>query len=360
MVFKIRSTHDLIFVLSSLFVLLMTATIAGCLVDEDTLAGQDVIVDEPVTSPIASVTPEVPAPAPEVPAPAPVSIPDKEIPVTYQEAEAAFTDGRYNDAVDLFTSYTSDKSENPWGFYMLALSASRTGQNELAEDAFERTLELDPKHVKSLTNWARLLLNTDRPDEALVRIDQAIALDSASADAYRLKGRAFHQSGQTEDAADAYREAIRIDNKDAWAMNNLGLILIEDGLYDQATTTLARATQIRDDIAIFFNNLGMAFEKTGHFRAAEEAYRNAVSMVADYERAGINMSRVEAVVEDPYLEPVDLDALAQEFVDEIGSWSDEEIARERLLVTDPVEIVENVGSELQSLTDSTAVASPKR
>ena len=43
--------------------------------------------------------------------------------VTYDEAEDAYRERRYRDAVMLFTRYTELKAENPWGFYMLGLSA---------------------------------------------------------------------------------------------------------------------------------------------------------------------------------------------------------------------------------------------
>src|SRR5262245_1668788 len=38
-------------------------------------------------------------------------------PVTYESAEAAYSAGRYPEAVELFTTYTERKPENPWGFY---------------------------------------------------------------------------------------------------------------------------------------------------------------------------------------------------------------------------------------------------
>jgi tetratricopeptide (TPR) repeat protein len=266
-----------------------------------------------VDSPAATTEPE---PVEEVT----VAEPEPPREVTYEEAEAAFFAKNYDQAVSLFTSYTERKSENPWGYYMLGLSAWKAGSNEDAETAFGHALELDQKHVKSWINLSRVLLDSSRPSEALARLDEALALDPQSNAAYRLRGRAFQQLARVDEAADAYRRAIQIDDSDAWSMNNLGLLFIEEGRIDAALPALARAVELREDASVFFNNLGMALELTGRFRAAEETYAKAIAVDESNEKAYANFIRVEAVIEDPAVEPVDLAALAQAFVDEIENW----------------------------------------
>ncbi|MCK5405967.1 MAG: hypothetical protein KAJ37_00875, partial [Candidatus Krumholzibacteria bacterium] len=77
------------------------------------------------------------------------------------------------------------------------------------------------------------------------------------------------------------------------------------------------------------NNLGMALESTGHFRAASEAYEAALSLDGSYEKASANFARVDLVLEDPVLEPADLAAVAQRFVDEMDSGNAVTIASEQ-------------------------------
>jgi hypothetical protein len=50
-------------------------------------------------------------------------------------------------------------------------------------------------------------------------------------------------------------------------------------------------------------------------------YAKAVGTDESHEKAKANLARVEEVVEDPAVEPVDLAALAQAFIAEIGSWT---------------------------------------
>ncbi|MCK4537731.1 MAG: tetratricopeptide repeat protein [Candidatus Krumholzibacteria bacterium] len=236
--------------------------------------------------------------------------------VTYEEAEAAYLGRDYPAAVELFTIYTENRSENPWGYYMLGLSAWKAGEYEKAQGAFQLALDHDPKHVKSWLNLGRVYLDTDRPQEALECIEKAVTVDSESNVAYRLKGRAFHQLGQREDAIDAYRMAIVIDGSDAWAMNNLALILIEQERFDEALKPLARAVELETSVAIFQNNLGMALERNGYYRAAEKAYDAALT-IEYYDKASVNFERIAVVDEEAGLGALDLAALAISFKEEI-------------------------------------------
>ncbi|MBN2071202.1 MAG: tetratricopeptide repeat protein [Candidatus Krumholzibacteriota bacterium] len=264
---------------------------------------------------VAAIAPAIEEAEPEAER---VSAADRE--VSYEEAEEAYFEKRYAEATELFGYYTDRKSENPWGFFMLGLSAWKAKDYETAERGFQTAIRLDPNHVKSWLGMSRVLLDTGRPLESLETTGRALEIDSGSNDAFRLQGRACHQLGRSEEAIDAYRRAIVIDINDAWSMNNLALILIEEGRFDEALAPLARATELRDDIAVFQNNLGMALEHTGHFKAAAEAYASAVKIDESYEKAYENQLRVEGVVEDPGRESIDLVSLAASFAESIPGW----------------------------------------
>ncbi len=253
---------------------------------------------------------------------------------SYEEAEALFFERRYPEAVEAFTHYAGTKPENPWGHYMLGLSSWKAGEYEAAEAAFDRAIELDPRHVKSFLNLARVYLDTERAEDALVRIEEALVVDPGSSVAFRLQGRAHHQLGELDRAVESYREAILIDEQDAWSMNNLGLILIEQERFMEALPPLARAVELRGDVAVFQNNLGMALERTGYFTLAEEAYKSAVAIDGSHEKAFVNLARVEALEDEVGLEPVDLGDLAQSFIEEVEGW------REAVALDAPSEFIE--------------------
>lgn len=300
-------------------VIALSIAIAGCgRKSEERELPVQIVRDQSAQAP-APIDTGLPAAA-EQPEEAAVPEPPREI--TYEEAEAAYLERRYDEAEELFILYTRCNEGNPWGHYMLGLSAWKTGDLKTAHAAFEQAVGLDPNHMKSYLNLSRVLIDMNRAEEALTKIDMALAIDPESNDGHRLQGRAFHELGRNEEAIAAYRRAIQIDGEDAWSMNNLSLILIERNECEAALPALARAVELRDDVAIFQNNLGMALERTGRIRAAEDAYRIATVLDGSYEHAAMNLARVAEVLEDPAVEPVDLAAVARRFQEEIVSWNE--------------------------------------
>ena len=268
---------------------------------------------EPVTSSSSSVTP-----ASTVGSEKPALVISG--PVTFELADSAYRNRRYDDATTLFKAYTENRPSNPWGFYMLGLSAWKSGDRAQAESAFVQALSLDSTHVKSHLNLSRVLLEEGQPDSALTHIEAAIALDSVSSEPLRLQGRAFEALDKTDDAIVAYQHAIVRDSGDVWAMNNLGALYIRLGRFEDAIGPLARAVELNDKVATFSNNLGMALENTGRIADAITQYRAALAIEGTYGKAVSNLQRVQQVKQDPSVTPIDLTERSKQFQEETTKW----------------------------------------
>ena len=242
-------------------------------------------------------------------------------PASYNEAEAAYQAGNIAEARRLFESYVTTRPDNPWGHYMLGLSAWKSGDLGTAEAAFDRAITLDSTHVKSYVNAARVLLDLRRNHEALERGTRAVALEPASSDARRVVARAYHSMGQVDSAIEAYRDALLIDDRDVWTLNNLGVLYLDKGEPELALPPLARAVQLRGTAPVFQNNFGLALERTGHVAAAQLAFQAALQADSTYTKASVSLARVSALVADS-TDVVDIDELAQLFRMQLGIWRD--------------------------------------
>lgn len=193
-------------------------------------------------------------------------------PVSFESANAAFSEKRYDEAVRLFTTYTTDKPDNVWGFYMLGLSAWKTGDRDGAVRAFTQALEKDSTHVKSRLNLSRVLIEQGKAQEALPYVEGVVTIDSTSNEAYRLLGRVKRELGDSTGAIEAFKKAIVLDERDAWSMNNLAKVYIGQGRYEDALGPLARAIEIDSTVAAFHINLGRALERTADQSRLAEAF----------------------------------------------------------------------------------------
>jgi tetratricopeptide (TPR) repeat protein len=119
-------------------------------------------------------------------------------------------------------------------------------------------------------------------------------------------------------------------------MNNLGLLFIQLGRFEEALRPLARAVQLDSTVAVFRNNFGMALERTGHFVAATESYRAAVTIDPGYAKAQSSLVRLEGRGDDPLAQPIDVALLADDFVRELETWAAERVA----VTVEPVTVPE--------------------
>ncbi len=231
-------------------------------------------------------------------------------PVTWNDGETAFGEKRYADAAEIFERYAQDRPENGWGYYMLGLSRWKTGNLEGAEEALRQSISLDSKHAKSRINLARVLIDLDRAEEALGPIRSVLEAEPDHVAAWRILGRTAHSIGVLEEAIYAYNEALVRNGEDTWSLNNLGLILIERGDFSEAIGPLARAVVLDNEVAVFQNNLGMALENSGHLVQAAELYSRAVELDEAYDKAAVNLARVEPLVDVNTETAIDLIAIA--------------------------------------------------
>ncbi|PYP06235.1 MAG: hypothetical protein DMD57_01980 [Gemmatimonadetes bacterium] len=192
--------------------------------------------------------------------------------VSFDGAQTAYTEKRYDEAVRLFTSYTSEHPDKVWGFYMLGLSAWKTGDRDAAVRAFTQALEKDSTHVKSRLNLSRVLIEQGKAQEALPYVEAALKIDSTSNEIYRVLGRVKSELGDSTGAIEALKRAIVLDGRDAWSMNTLAKVYIGQGRFEDALGPLARAIEIDSTVTAFHTNLGRALERTADRGSLAEAF----------------------------------------------------------------------------------------
>ena len=161
------------------------------------------------------------------------------------------------------TSPTSTTAVNPQAFelYVQARQAwnLRTAEGfTQAGQLLDRALELQPNFARALAAQAGVVLTRDvgstiggfnqRSAEslrgALAKVEQALALDPDSAEAYATRGFGRIVSWQLADAQADLRRAVALNPNYAVAHHWLGDALVNDGQMDEALAELKLATEL--------------------------------------------------------------------------------------------------------------------
>ncbi len=202
----------------------------------------------------------------------------------------------FDKAVTYFETEVSERPENGWTQYMLALSLWKSGRLDEAAETMRRSVEIDATSVPTFVNLSRIENERADFEAALSAAQAAIEIDPESASARFLEARSLHNLGRREEALEALRSSLELDADNGYAQNLRGLMLIELGRESEAIEPLERAAELEPDVAFIANNLGMALERSGRKSEALAAYRRAVEVDAEHARALANLARLEPLV----------------------------------------------------------------
>jgi tetratricopeptide (TPR) repeat protein len=124
-------------------------------------------------------------------------------------------------------------------------------------------------------------LRRRRPDHAARYFHQAVQIDGQRAEWQFELAAALHQSGESQQAIQAYRRAVALKPDYAAAYHNLGVLLRDQGQFAAAAAALREALRYAPEQALTHRALGMGLRRLWEFDAAEEHLRQALELLPD-------------------------------------------------------------------------------
>lgn len=131
-----------------------------------------------------------------------------------------------------------------------AVRAGREGRYQEAADYFEHLLRLDPESGAAHLNLGKILIQLDKPEEAIEHLQAAVAIEvplsGAKADLIRAHfntAAAAFNRGDMPSAIANYQRVCELDPADNEARRHLAVALARGGRIDAALLEAARLDQ---------------------------------------------------------------------------------------------------------------------
>jgi Tfp pilus assembly protein PilF len=127
----------------------------------------------------------------------------------------------------------------------LAMVQELKGDNNSAERSYRSALEMDPKNAVAANNLAWLLgVKEQKPKEALLWAQKAVAANPKNANFLDTEGWLAHASGDTATALLVLKKAQALSPQDPGILYHLGILYQETGKLPLANESFSRALAI--------------------------------------------------------------------------------------------------------------------
>lgn len=181
-------------------------------------------------------------------------------------------------------------SETP---FALAVREWQAGRVESAERACRQAMALDAAAADPYRLLAEICASTGRTGQAIEALTALTARVPNDAAAWRQLADLHARAGAIEPAIAAAEQSLVAEPDHPRGLNNLGHLLIGAGRPEQALPCLRRAIAARPDYAIAHNNLGLALARLDRLDEAIVHYGEALALNPDFAQARSNLSVAE-------------------------------------------------------------------
>ena len=181
---------------------------------------------------------------------------------------------------------------------MLGQIAAEEGLPDDAIRHFQRALELNPEHERSLFGLAAAYADLERYDDALVGFRRVLEVKGSDARASLAIADIYVELKRFDDAAAALEQAAAAGEASAFFANKLGEVRVEQGRDDEAAPLFERAISLDHDFAIPHFNLGVLYEQRGDLQPAIEHYERALAIAPRLFKAQFNLGKLYAAAGD--------------------------------------------------------------
>lgn len=155
------------------------------------------------------------------------------------------------------------------------------GMMDAARDLIAEGLEIDPENTDLMFELGVIHDRQGNADQALVQMQNIVALDPDHADALNYIGYTYADQGIRLDEAEAMiQKAMVLKPDNGYIIDSLGWVYFQQGRLEEALTELLRAVSLIPDDPVVLEHLGDIYARLKDLENARKYYEKALAAPA--------------------------------------------------------------------------------
>lgn len=191
----------------------------------------------------------------------------------------------------IFNDLIEKEVKSPVAYNNLGNYYHTKGNLKKAEMLFDKSLELDPDYVNSLTNRGSIYLNSGRTAKAKKDFNRVVEMYPDYKLVHYNLGVIHQQSNNHDSAIYHFERVITLNYSFYQAHNNLGIVYMNTGQFNKAAESFKKVIDINPDFTQAYINLGYVYQMGfKDYKSAFEYFKKALETEPNSPEAALAMA----------------------------------------------------------------------
>ena len=166
-----------------------------------------------------------------------------------EQATELYAAGKFIEAEPLFRQMLEEEPDNPQVLLLTGMCRRAQGDLPSAVHLVKRAAELDASNALIQFNLGAILLDHQRPDQALLALESCVRINPNHGRARALIGYISFMQGKVDDAIPELKTALKAEPDQSMALTTLSLAFLQKKDLSKAHAYATRALEIKADDA---------------------------------------------------------------------------------------------------------------
>lgn len=170
---------------------------------------------------------------------------EEQVQKVIKKVKYLFLNKKFNEALKLLQEQLRVYPSNDRFMFYRALTLSRLNRMDESIQAYEETVEVNPRFAKAFNNLGNLYSQQKKYGKAIENLKKATEHDANLSEAYNNMGIVYSHLGQFDESITAFIRATELNPRLVAAYYNLGQIYYHDKKWDAASTSFKKVLSLK-------------------------------------------------------------------------------------------------------------------